>query len=317
MRYAIGIDLGGTGIYGALVDSEGKVLADAEAKTLAQEGPQAVLNRMFTMTRELLAQAPAPVVGIGLGIPGLMDRETGVSITSENLGWRNVPVLEPFRREFQLPVHMDNDVRVGCLGEMHFGAGRQFRNFLFTALGTGIGGAVVLDGQIYRGPYNTAGEFGHIPLRPQRGPACSCGAIGCLEALASGPAIRRRTLAALKDNRDGHMSSLRRLPEDQISARTLAEAARSGDILANTLWDEIGSDLGLGILAYYNLLSPEAVIVGGGVSLAGDLLLEPARRICVERLMPGIREHVQIVAAELGDDAGAIGAATLVPGFID
>lgn len=316
MRHAIGIDLGGTGIYGALVTHEGKVLADAERRTPSDGGPAEVLGTMFAMTRELVDQAPAPVMGIGLGIPGLLDQEAGISLTSPNLNWRNVPVLEPFRQEFGLPVAMENDVRVGCLGEMHFGAGRHFRNFLFTALGTGIGGAVVLDRQIYRGPYGTAGEFGHIPLRPQRGPACGCGAFGCLEALASGPAIRRRTLQALKDNRDGHMSSMRHLPEDEISARTLSEAARGGDALANMLWEEIGGDLGLGILAYYNLLGPEAIIVGGGVSLAGDLLLEPARRICQERLMLGIREHLQIVPAELGDDAGAIGAATLVPGFV-
>lgn len=349
MRLAIGIDLGGTGTYGALVNQEGTILADLERKTPAEEGPAAVIAMMMAMVRDLLAMAPAPVLGIGLGITGLMERESGLSIYAPNIaGWRNIQVLEPFRREFGLPVAMDNDVRVGCLGELHFGAGRRFRNFLFTTLGTGIGGAIVLDRQLYRGPYNTAGEFGHIPVRPDgsRGGGercgersgersgercdersversgercderCGCGATGCLEALASGPAIRRRTLRALAEHRDAERSILWTLPQAQITAKALAEAARSGDALALALWAEVGRDLGLGIATYYNLLGPDAVIVGGGVSLAGELLLEPARQVCAERLMPGIRERVAIVAAELGDEAGAIGAATLVKGLV-
>lgn len=317
MRCAIGIDLGGTGTFGALVSHEGKILAEVERPTPADEGPAVVLGAMIAIVHELLLQAPVPVLGIGVGITGVMDREAGISIFSPNfVHWQNVPVLEPFRRAFGLPVAMDNDVRTGALGELHFGAGRRYHNFLFTALGTGIGGAVILDRQLYRGPYGTAGEFGHLSIRPN-GPRCNCGSIGCIEALASGPAIRRRILEALFANGGSTQSSLRAVAPERISARALAEAARQGDSLAISLWEEIGEDLGRAILSYYNLLGPEAVVVGGGVSLAGDLLLEPARRIATQRLMPGIREHVQIVAAELGDEAAAIGAATLVPGLVE
>lgn len=317
MRCAIGIDLGGTGTFGALVSQDGKILAQVERKTPAADGPPAVLGMMAEMIRELLPLAPVPVLGIGLGITGVMNRDAGLSYFSPNFAdWQNVNVLEPFRRAFNLPVAMDNDVRVGALGELHFGAGRRFRNFLFTALGTGIGGAVIMDRQLYRGPYGTAGEFGHLSIRHD-GPRCNCGSVGCIEALASGPAIRRRILEALDANRDGQGSTLRTVAADRISARALAEAAHQGDALALSLWEEIGEDLGRAILSYYNLLGPEAVVVGGGVSLAGDLLLEPARRVAVARLMPGIREHVQIVAAELGDEAAAVGAATLVPGLVE
>lgn len=274
------------------------------------------MSTLLGVARELLAKAPQPVMGIGLGIPGLLDRASGISLVSENFAeWSNVQVLEPFRREFNLPVDMENDVRVGALGELHFGAGRRFRSFLFTALGTGVGSGIVLDRQLYRGPYGTAGEFGHITIRPD-GPACNCGSVGCLEALCSGPAIRRRVLAALAQGRDGGGSQLRKLPESRVNGRALAEAARAGDAFAFQMWDEIGTDLGLGILGYYNLMGPEAVIVGGGVALAGELLLGPARRLVRSRLMTGIREHLQIVPAELGDEAGAIGAATLVPGLV-
>ncbi len=155
-----------------------------------------------------------------------------------------------------------------------------------------------------------------MPVQPESPWPCSCGATGCLESLASGPAIRRRIREALAAGRDGGSSSLRALPQGEVGARALAEAARQGDALSLQLWDEIGADLGLGIATYYNLMGPEAVIVGGGVSLAGDLLLEPARRTVRERLMPGIREHVEVMAAGLGDESGAIGAAALVPALV-
>ncbi|MEW8979190.1 MAG: ROK family protein [Symbiobacterium sp.] len=315
MRLAIGIDLGGTNIVGAVVDSAGRQLATLKRPTPAREGPRVVIGVMQEMVAELLSRSPGPVLGIGLGITGTMDREAGISIFSPNFAnWRNVDVLTPFRERFGLPVTMDNDVRVGALGELHFGAGRRYRSFLFTAIGTGIGGGIVIDRQIYRGPYGTAGEFGHLPIRPAGGPRCGCGASGCLEALCSGPGIRRRTLEALAQRPDP--SSLRALPPEEISARTLAEAARAGDRLALQLWEEIGTDFGLGVTVYYNLLGPEAIIVGGGVSLAGDLLLEPARRVARERLMSPIRDHVELVPAELGDEAGVVGAATLVDGLV-
>lgn len=315
MRLAIGIDLGGTSIAGAVVDGAGRQLATIRRPTPAREGPRVVLATMQEMVAELLGRAPGPVLGIGLGITGTMDREAGISFFSPNFAdWRNVDVLSPFRERFGLPVVMDNDVRVGALGELHFGAGRRYHSFLFTAIGTGIGAGIVFDRQLYRGPYGTAGEFGHIPVCPAGGPRCGCGATGCLESLCSGPAIRRRALAALVARPEP--SALRSLPTEEISARSLAEAALAGDRLALQLWEEIGTDFGLGVTTYYNLLGPEAVIVGGGVSLAGDLLLEPARRVARERLMVPIRDHVELVPAALGDEAAVVGAATLVNGLV-
>lgn len=315
MALAIGIDLGGTGIYGALVDRMGRVLAGEERRTPVSDGPEAVIRAMAEMAETLRDRAPGPVLGIGMGVPGLLDHESGTVITSPNLFWRDIPLLGPIRGRVGLPVAMENDVRVGALGELHFGAGRPYANFLFTALGTGVGSGIVLNRQIYTGPYGTAGEFGHIPIR-SGGVRCNCGSRGCLETQVSGPAVRRRALSALLRSRLAGESRLRELPPSEISARTVAEAARAGDLLARQIMTQVGTDLGLGILAYYNLMGPEAVIVGGGVALAGDLILEPARRICRERLMPGLRERVRILPAELGDEAGAVGAATLVPGFV-
>lgn len=316
MDLAVGIDLGGTGIYGVLVERSGQILADVDLATPVALGPEGVIAAMLQAVRSLLERAPRRVAGIGLGVPGVLDPQNGVVTTSPNLFWQNVQILDPFRQAFGLSVAMENDVRVGGLAELHFGAGRRYRNFLFTALGTGVGSGIILERRLYRGPFGSAGEFGHIPIRP-RGSRCNCGSRGCLETLVSGPAIRSRTLKALSSARDGGESALRLIARDSISARTVAEAARAGDLLAQKIMTEVGEDLGLGILAYYNLMGPEAVIVGGGVAMAGDLLLEPARSVARERLMPGIREHLTVVPAELGDQAGAIGAATLVPGFID
>lgn len=315
MALSIGIDLGGTGIFAALVDRQGRLLATEDRATPVKEGPTGVIRAMLEMAASLLEQADQPVAGIGLGIPGLLDPDSGQSIFSPNLYWQDVQVLAPFRERFGLPVAMENDVRVATMGELHFGAGRGIGSFLFTALGTGVGSGIVIDGRVYRGPYGMAGEFGHIPIRPN-GASCNCGARGCLEALVSGPAIRRRALRAIASGRDAVSSSLRDLASDQVSARTVAEAARAGDLLARKIMTEVGTDLGLGIAAYYTLMCPEAVIVGGGVALAGELLLGPARAVAVKRLMPGIRERVRILPAALGDESGAIGAATLVPGFM-
>jgi glucokinase len=315
MALSIGIDLGGTGIFAALVDRQGRLRATEDRATPVKEGPVGVIRTMLEMAAALVTQADQPVIGIGLGIPGLLDPATGTTIFSPNLFWQDVQVLAPFRERFGIPVAMENDVRVATMGELHFGAGRGIDTFLFTALGTGVGSGIVIEGKLYRGPYGTAGEFGHIPIRPSGDP-CNCGGRGCLEALVSGPAIRRRALRAIAAGRDAGSSILRDLVSEQVTARTVADAARAGDPLACRIMTEVGTDLGLGIAAYYTLMCPEAVIVGGGVALAGDLLLAPAHAVAVKRLMPGIRERVRILPAELGDESGAVGAATLVPGFM-
>lgn len=297
-RCAIGIDLGGTNLFGGLVDGQGRILASRKRPTPVQDGPAGVFAAMKEMIRDLLAAAgDRPVLGIGLGIPGLLDREAGMSLFSPNLGWENVPVRAQFD-EFGLPVVMDNDVRCHAAGELHFGAGRGLKDFILLTLGTGIGSGIVLGGQLYRGPAGMAGEIGHIPLEPG-GPLCGCGKRGCFEALASGKAIGRRAQEA------GIAST----------ARDLFALAAQGDPRALALVDRVAYDLGRGIATYANLMNPQRVIVGGGVALAGELLFAPLRRYAEAETMPGIRGTYDIVPAALGDEAGAVGAAALVPGL--
>lgn len=297
-RCAIGIDLGGTKINGGLVTQTGSIRTTVRRPTPVQEGASGVLQAMKNMVAELLNQAgDLQVMGIGLGVPGVLDRRAGTVILSPNLAWHNVPVTEAFR-EFGLPVDMDNDVRCHTLGELHFGAARGFRDFLLITLGTGIGAGIVVNGQLYRGGSGMAGEIGHIPLRPG-GPLCGCGKRGCFEALASGKSIGRRAQeAGIAD-----------------SARSLFEKAASGNQAAKDLVEQVVYDLALGISTYINLMNPKRVIVGGGVSMAGDLLFEPLRRFVEQEVMPGIRGTYDIVPAKFGTEAGVVGAASLIPGL--
>ncbi|HYG57809.1 MAG TPA: ROK family protein [Symbiobacteriaceae bacterium] len=295
-RCAVGIDVGGTKICGGLVDGTGHVIALQKRPTPVAEGPEAIFDTMRAMVRELIAKCGhREVVGLGLGMPGLLDREKGISVFSPNTGWRNVPVLSEFA-EFGLPMDMDNDVRCHAVGELHFGAGRGLDNFILLTLGTGIGSGIVMGGQLYRGATGMAGEIGHITLAPG-GPLCGCGKHGCFEAVASGRNIGRRA-------REAGIAG---------SGRELFQKAAAGDLRALELVDRVAYDLGRGISIYAHLLNPRRVIVGGGVALAGELLFEPMRRYADQETMPGVRGTYDIVPAALGDEAGAVGAAALIP----
>jgi len=295
-RCAVGIDLGGTNIFGGLVDGTGRVLATTKRPTPVAEGPQGIFSAMRAMIRELLPHAGGrEVVGIGLGIPGLLDRAAGKSVFSPNLNWANVPITTEFA-EFGLPVDFDNDVRVHANGEMLFGAGKGLSNFILITLGTGIGSGIVLGGEIYRGPKGIAGEIGHITLNPG-GAKCGCGKRGCFEAEASGKNIGRRAKEA------GIAGT----------SRELFEKAAAGDAAAIDLIDKVTYDLARGIVTYATLMNPERVIVGGGVAMAGDLLFGPLQKHVDEDSMPGVRGSFDIVPAVFGDEAGIVGAAALIP----
>lgn len=295
-RCAVGIDLGGTNIFGGLVDGEGKIMATQKQPTPVAEGPSGVFSAMRSMIRALIGQAgDRTVVGIGLGIPGLLDRARGMSLFSPNMKWENVPVLSEFT-EFGLPVDMDNDVRCHTIGELVFGNGRGYSNFILVTLGTGIGSGIVIDGQMYRGHSGVAGEIGHMTLEPG-GPLCGCGKRGCFEAIASGKNIGRRAAEA----------------GVAASARELFQKAEAGDKAALELVDRVAYDLGRGISIYAQLMNPQRVIVGGGVAQAGDLLFAPVRRYAEAESMPGVRGTYDIVPAAFGDEAGVVGSAALIP----
>jgi glucokinase len=251
------------------------------------------------------------VLAVGVGAAGLIDAGEGVLRFSPNLAWRDLPIAARVREALGLPCQVDNDANTAAYAEYRFGAGRGYRHMLLVTVGTGIGGGIVSDGRLFRGANGFAAEVGHIIVEPG-GPLCGCGNRGCWEQVAAGRAIDRM---GREEAREHENSILRRLADgdpEKVTGRLVSEAARRGDDAARHILSEAGRRLGEGIAGLVNVLDPQVVVVGGGAIVAGDLLLEPARasfRDAVEG--PEFRPRVPLVAAELGNDAGAVGAAAL------
>jgi len=315
-RVAVGVDLGGTNLTGLLVSDRGTVAGRELRATPAALGAEAVLGAVLDVASGLAGQARElghEIAGVGLGIPGPVDADRGVCLFSPNLGWRDLDVISRFREVFNVPVRIDNDVRAATLGEAWLGAGHPYRTFVCLTVGTGIGSGLVLDGRLWRGPGYSAGELGHIPVVDgPDAPPCGCGRRGCLEAVASGTAIGREGRRAASR---GEPTSLARLPAEDITARVVAEHARAGDATAARVLRRAAVYLGLGIATAVNLLNPEAVIVGGRVSRSWDLIQPEVTRVVSEKGFPPNLLFLRgVFPAELGEDAGAIGAASLVLG---
>lgn len=309
--YFIGVDLGGTKIASALVNEKGDVIAENVTETEASKGTEHVINKIKSEIKKLYnAAGSVPVEGIGLGIPGLMDIEKGISVFAGNLGWRNVPVIDEFKKDFNLPIFMDNDVRVATLAEKYFGAGRDINTLICVTLGTGVGSGIILDGKIYRGHSFSAGEIGHTTVIKD-GLYCNCGNRGCLEMYASAPGIVRQIK---KHIMEGHYTIMTKMADgdiDKITTKTLSAAFDEGDSLAHLVMENTAELLGIGLSTYAQIINPEMIIIGGGVSLLGDKLFIPLRKYFNEHLMQALRDKIPIVPAKLKDKAGAVGAAAL------
>lgn len=313
-KYIVGIDLGGTTIQTVLTDEDYNVIAKYKSDTLAKEGPNAVIGRMMDAIDHVLEVSNLTrqdLMGIGLGIPGLMDADKGISIFSGNLGWENVQVLQPFRDRFHVPVYMDNDVRVNALGEWYFGAGKGVKNMILLTLGTGVGSGIIIDGKMLRGPQSAAGEVGHMII-VEDGPACTCGSRGCLEVFTSATGMIRRCKELMLENRDSLLWQLCEGNIDKLKAHMIDKAYDQGDKVGRQVMVETAYYLGIGLTNLVNIFNPELVVIGGGVSKAGERLLGPAREFINKRAMVVQRQHYRLVAAQLSDEAGMLGACTLV-----
>jgi glucokinase len=310
----IGVDLGGTTLVAAAVNvSSGQVVGRQQIPTLAQEGHDAVMARMVTLIRTVIAGADlgqTDIGGVGIGAPGVLDLERGIVLFLPNLPgtWPNVPLKATIEAEVNLPTYLLNDVRSFTLGEKTFGAGRDVDTMVCLAIGTGIGGGVVINGQLHLGIGGTAGEVGHQVIDPY-GPPCGCGSWGCLEAFASGPAITAMALKAITQGRTTSIAELVSYDLNKVTPEVIYRAAQAGDAIARDVYERAGFYIGIGVANLIAILSPQMVVIGGGVAQAGDLLFEPIRRVVRERVHVTPVEKVQIVPAQLGTDAGLIGAA--------
>jgi glucokinase len=313
MSYYIGIDLGGTNLRAAIADTEtGHIYHRRKCPTFAAEGQEAVIGRIVQLIGELRQAngTACEIKGVGIGVPGTPSLDTGVIQILPNLPgqWRNVPLQAILQEQVRLPVALINDVRAITLGEWTFGAGRGAETMVCLAVGTGIGGGVVVNGKFHLGIGGTAGEFGHQVVEVD-GLPCSCGGRGCLELYASGPAI---AAMGVKEVMHGHTTRIGELVNhdlNRINVAVIVRAAQEGDAVAQAILQRAGMYLGIILGNILGTLSPQRVVLGGGVSRAGDLLLQPIVQTVTERIRLVPVDQVKFVLAELGIDGGLLGAA--------
>lgn len=305
---AIGLDLGGTKLLTGVVDAELGVHHESRERTTGA-GERQVLETIVEEIAEARAARP-DVVAVGLGIPCTIDRERGVAINAVNLELTDVPIREIVAERTGLPVFIDNDANVAALAEHRFGAAKGAKDAVMLTLGTGVGGGVIVDRRLYRGAIGAASEPGHMVI-DLNGPPCqgSCPNHGCLETFVSGTALAREGTAKAGRN-PGSALGLALAREGAVTGKTVTDAAGDGDEAAIEVMEEAGMRLGVGLSSLANIFAPDVLVIGGGVIEAGDLLLEPARRELRSRALPPMNE-TPVKAAQMGNDAGMIGAAEM------
>ena len=319
-KWIIGVDLGGTNIVVGVLPidgGDGTVLAEYSVPTEATRGAKFVVDRFVSMVQESMRQvisqhggAATDFAGIGIGSPGPLDRVTGTVINTPNLGWRNFPLRDLIANAVGLPATLDNDANCATYGEWWLGAGRNVQTLVGLTLGTGIGGGIVMNGEIFHGVSDAAGEIGHMSI-DSTGRKCKCGNYGCLEAYASGPAIALRAIEGLESGIESVLPTLVDGRLEDITAATVYEAVVLGDPFANEVMRETAKFLGAGVANIINILNPEMIVVSGGVTRAGDHLFMPLRAEVRRRAFKVSQESCQIVPALLPGLAGVIGAAAV------
>jgi glucokinase len=308
----LGIDLGGSKILTAVVNSRGKMLASDESTTSATKGREAIIRSVLDLVHRVLKQASitiSEICAIGIGAAGISNPETGILFTSPNLpGLRDVSLKDIMQEKLGKRVFLINDANAAALGEFHFGAARGAHNFIYITLSTGIGGGIVIDGKVYTGAIGAAGEVGHMTI-DDNGPICNCGNRGCWETLASGTALAREAKRQIKE---GVRTSILKYAEgdiEKVTAQVVHSAAKQGDSLAKELIARTSYYIGVGLVNLINIFNPELIVIGGGLSNIGDMLLEPAFNVAEERTYKKTFHAVRFASAELGRNSGVLGAA--------
>ena len=312
-KWYVGVDIGGTTIKMAFVSSEGKIVTKWEIPTNKIDGGKHITSEIAHAIDEKcteLGEKRDVLVSIGLGAPGFINMETGFIYQAVNIGWKDFALKEQLEAKTGLPVQVDNDANIAALGEMWTGAGDNAKNLLCVTLGTGVGGGVITNGQILHGVNGMAGEIGHYTSVPDGGAACNCGKTGCLETIASATGIARLAMEKLGD----YPESVLIATYDKsaaITSKDVFEAAETGDKLANQVIEEVSFHLGLALANLAIALNPEKIVLGGGVSKAGQLLLAPLEKQFKRFALARVAEGCEFKVATLGNDAGVIGGAWL------
>ena len=307
----IAVDLGGTNIRAALCNHEGQVLKRIKQPTHAQEGPQAVIGRMIEAMRGVLPDSTEPPVrAAAVASPGPLDPYKGIVNYAPNLpGWTDVPLRDILRRELGIPVEIGNDANLAALGEQRFGAAKGVADMAYITLSTGIGMGVILNNHLVLGMRGLATEMGHTVM-DVNATWSHAGVLGSFEGLASGPAIGRRAQEKLREGQPSLMLALAGGDIAAVTSKEVSEAAQQGDPLAVSIVAQVARIIGLGFVNVFHLFDPAMIVVGGSVSLMGDMLFEPVRKTIAQYVMPPYRGR-PVVCAALGDDCGLLGAAAL------
>lgn len=308
--YQIGFDVGGTSLKAALVSAQGQIQQIASAPTPIDALPSQMIAVMAELIQQLQVACTGQLTGVGIGMAGLIDAQQGLVVTSPNLPtWKDVPICQLLSEQVGLPVAIDNDVRAMAMGELRYGAGQGCQDMICLTLGTGVGSALIFNGQIYRGVSLSAGEFGHVTVVPQGGRTCGCGNRGCLETVAGTAGILDLAQRFVDRGLAPELQGL--LATEPLTPKAIAVAAAAGDSGAQAVWQEVGHWLGLALAGVVNLLNPARIVIGGGVAQAGELLFPAIRAALLRHAFERPAQAVTVLPAALGAEAGMIGAAVL------
>ncbi|MBT2726540.1 ROK family glucokinase [Bacillus sp. ISL-75] len=314
-KWIVGVDLGGTTTKLAFITTEGEIVHKWEIPTDNTNEGQNITGNIAKAIDEKLAehdQLKSNLLGIGMGAPGPVNYEKGIVLNVVNLGWPdNYPLKDRLEAATSLPAAIENDANSAALGEMWMGAGAGAKDLVCVTLGTGVGGGVIVGGKVVQGINGAAGEIGHITAIPSGGAPCNCGKTGCLETVASATGIVRLAKIELAKGIKGELSE--KLAENgSITAKDVFDAARNSDELAQSVLDEVSFHLGFVLASIANTLNPEKIVLGGGVSKAGDILVDPVKNNFEKFAFSPVKDSTKLALATLGNDAGVLGAAWLI-----
>lgn len=308
-KYVVGIDLGGTKICGAVVSTKGKKISMHTLPTMASEGEEAVLQRIFTVIDKVIEEAKIKiedVVGIGIGSPGPLNAKEGTIITTPNLPFKNFQLVKPIVERYGVKTFLDNDANVAAIGEYMLGAGVGTTNMVYITVSTGIGGGAIINGKIYRGSSSNALEVGHTTVEKD-GPRCNCGNYGCAEVVASGTAIGRQGREKVAEGVSTSLSQY-----DEITSYEVFKEAEKGDKVSKEIIEKSMNYLGICVANVIASFDPEVVVIGGGVSKAGAIVFDTVKDVVKKRCFKIMADSCSIVPAKLGTEAGVMGACSLV-----
>ncbi|MGL4655200.1 MAG: ROK family protein [Sarcina sp.] len=307
-KYVIGIDLGGTKISTAIANMDGKVQSLFVVPTEAHLGEKQVIENIVTSIEKVIIETKSnldEILCIGIGSPGVLDLENGEILASPNLPFANFKIVSELKKSFDIDIYLDNDANVATIGEYVLGAGKGKKNMVFVTVSTGVGGGAIVNGELYRGNTSNALEVGHMTIDTS-GPICGCGNYGCLEALSSGTAIAKKANQALLSKVE---TSLRNY--EKVTSYEVFVEAKNGDAVANEIISSALNYLGIGIANIITMFDPAMVVIGGGVSNAGEEIFEKVREVVRRRNFKVMSDNCEIVHAKLGTDAGVLGAVSL------